>query len=67
MADEALRDLGIFAFVESHLFSTGGQHAEAVAEILCLVERLEELHTKVQVMIISPNLTMTLLYDVSRR
>ena len=46
-ADEALRDLGTFAFVASHLFSTGGWHLSAVAELLQLITRLEELHTEV--------------------
>ena len=45
-AEEALRDLGTFAFIASHLFSTGRQHSSAVAELLRLIERLEELHTK---------------------
>ena len=39
----------------------------AVAKLLRLIERLEELHTKVQGMISSPHLAMTLLYDVLRR
>ena len=47
-ADDALRDLSTFAFVALHLFSTGGCHLSAVAKILCLIERLEELHTEVQ-------------------
>ena len=47
-ADKALRDLGTFAFVASHLFSAGGLHSSAVVELLCLIERLEELHAKVQ-------------------
>ena len=66
-ADEALRDLGTFTFVASHLFSAGGRHSSAVAELLRLVERLEELHTEVQGMISFPHLATTLLYDVSRR
>ena len=66
-ADEALRNLGTFAFVASQLFSTGGRHSSAVAELLRLIERLEELHTEVQGMISSPHLVTTLLYDVSRR
>ena len=36
--DEALGDLGTFAFITPHLFSSTGQHASAVAEILCLIE-----------------------------
>ena len=47
-AEEALRNLGTFAFVASHLFSTGGRHSSAVAELLRLIERLEELHTEVR-------------------
>ena len=63
-ADEALRDLGTFAFVASHLFSAGGRHSSAVAELFRLVERPEELHTEVQGMISSPHLATTLLFDV---
>ena len=65
--DEALRNLGTFAFVLSHLFSTAGRQASALAELLCLIERLEELHAKVQGMIIPPHLATKLLYDVSCR
>ena len=36
-ADEALRDLGTFAFVTLHLFSEGGSHLSAVADILHLI------------------------------
>ena len=50
-ADEALRDLGTFAFVASHLFSAGRRHLSAVNKLLRLIERLEELHTEVQGMI----------------
>ena len=57
-ADEALRDLGTFA---------GGSHLSAVAELLCLIERLEELHTKVQGMISYSHLATTFLFDVSLR
>ena len=39
----------------------------AVAEILRLIERLEELHTEVQGVISPPHLATTLLFDVSRR
>ena len=38
--DEALRDLGIFAVVASYLFSAGGWHWSAVAELLRLIKRL---------------------------
>ena len=46
--DDDLRELGTFAFVALHLFSAGGHHLSAVAKLLRLIERLEELHTKVQ-------------------
>ena len=58
-ADEALRDVGPFSFVALHLFSAAGRHASAVAEILRLIERMEELHTKVQGMITPPHLATT--------
>ena len=65
--EEALRNLGTFAFVASHLFSAGRRHSSAVAEILCLIERLEYLPTEVQGMISSPHIATTLLFDVLRR
>ena len=65
--DEALCNLGKFAFVALHLFSTGRRHLSDVTELLCLIERLEELHIKVQEMISSPQLSMKLIYNVSRR
>ena len=46
-ADDAICDLGTFAFVESHLFSMRGKHAVAVADIIRLIEILEEHHTEV--------------------
>ena len=66
-ADEALRDLGTFAFVALHLFYARGRHLSAVANLPCLIEILEDLHTEVQEMISSPHLSTTLLFDVSRR
>ena len=60
--DEAFHDLGTLTFVASHLFSAGGRHSSAVANLLRLIERLEELHTEVQGMISSPHLATTLLY-----
>ena len=63
-ADKALRDLGTFAFVASHLLSAGRRHSSAFAEIIRFIERLEELHTEVQGMISSPHLSRTLIYDV---
>ena len=66
-ADEALRDLSTFFFVLLHLFSAAGQHTSAVAELLRIIERLEELHIKVKEIITSPHLATTILYDVSHR
>ena len=66
-ANEALCDLGTFAFVALHLFSVGECNSSAVTKILRLIERLEEFHTKVQGMIPYPYLNTTLLYNVSRR
>ena len=66
-ANEELWDLGTFAFVASHLFSAGGRHLSDIAELLCRTKRTEELHTEVQVIISSPNLSMTLIYDFSWR
>ena len=43
-ADKALRNLGTFAFVAVHLLSAERRHAAAVMELLCLIERLENLH-----------------------
>ena len=40
-ADEGLCDLVTFFFVALHLFSAGGRHAAAVAELFCLIEILE--------------------------
>ena len=40
-AEEALCDLGPFAFVASYLFSAGGRQFSAIVEILRLIERLE--------------------------
>ena len=62
---EVLRKLGTFAFVVSHLFSAGRQDSSAVAELIRLITRLEELHTEVQGIISSPRLATTLLLDVS--
>ena len=65
--DEVLCDLGMFAFVTSHLLSAVSRHSSVVADILCLVERLEDTHTKVYWIISSPHLSTTLIYDVLRR
>ena len=64
--NEALRGLGTFAFVASHLFSAEGRHSSSVSELLRLIEKLEELHTKMQGMISPPNLASTLLFNVLR-
>ena len=50
-ADETLSDLGMFAFISLHLFSAGGRHLSAVADIVLLIERLEKLHIEEQEMI----------------
>ena len=63
-ADKALRDLGTFAFVASHLFSTEERHLSTVAKLLRLIERLEELHTEMQGIISSPHRSTTVLFDV---
>ena len=54
-AEEALRDLGKFSFVAPHISSAGRRNLLAVAELLCIIERLEDLHTKAQRMISSPS------------
>ena len=66
-ADEALCNLGTFAFVASHLFSTEGKHTSAVTKLLSLIGILEELHFEVHEMITTPYLATTLLYAVSRQ
>ena len=64
-ADEVLHNLGMFAFVISHLFSAGVRHSSAIVELLHLIESLEELHTKLQGIISSPHLATKIIYDVS--
>ena len=41
--DETLRKLGMFDFVSLHLFSAVRRHSPAIAELLHLIERLEEI------------------------
>ena len=65
-ADEALLNLDIFYFIVLHLLSVGGIHAVSVMDLLHIIERLEDIQTEVQGMITLPNLTMVLLYDISR-
>ena len=65
--DEALNNLGTFAFVASHLLSAFGCHSSDLVDLLRLVESLEEIHTEVQGMVSSPHLAPTLLYDALRR
>ena len=65
--DEALCRLVTFDFVALHLFSSGGQQTVEVTNILHFIERLDKLHTEVQVVITSPHLSITLLYDLLRR
>ena len=45
--DKALRNLGIFAVVALHLFSSGGRYSSAITDLLRLIDRMEDLHTKV--------------------
>ena len=59
--DKTIHGLGTFYFVDLHLLSLGGRHSSAVADILRLIERIEELHTEAQRMILSPHLATTLL------
>ena len=66
-ADEALHNLGYVAFVSSALFSFYGQHTASVAEIICIVKRLEELHTEVQGNIKFPHIVTTIIYGMSMR
>ena len=61
-----LQDLGKFSFVASNIFSARGWHAASGAELLRLIERLEELHTKLKGTTTPPQLSTTLLFDVSR-
>ena len=65
--DKALRDLGTFAFIVFYLLSAGWIHVAIVAELLCLIDILEKIRTKVQGMITSNRLTPALLYDISWR
>ena len=58
--------MGTFAFVASHILSAAVRHASEVAELLRLINKLEELHTKVQEMIKSPHLATTLLFNMLR-
>ena len=43
----------------------GYLHSSTISDILCIIERPEELHTKVQGVISYPHISTTLLYDVS--
>ena len=60
-ADESLCILGTFALVALNIFSACRRHLSTVSDILRLIERLEELHTKVQGMISSPHISTKLL------
>ena len=66
-ANEALCDPGMFDFVALHLLSAGGCHSSTVNKLLCLIERLEGLHTKVQGVISSPHLATIFFCNVSRQ
>ena len=56
----------MFYFVNFHLFSAGGRHLSNFAELPCLIDITQELHTKVQGMILSTNISTTLMYNVLR-
>ena len=66
-SDEALCDLGIFFSVASYLSFVVRRQSSAIVEILCLIEKLEDLHTEVQGIISSPNISTGLIYNVSQR
>ena len=51
-------------FVTVHLFNVGVRHAASVADILRLIERLEELQTYVHGMMKHPHPATTLLFDM---
>ena len=65
--DEALWNFVKFNFVTLNLFSAGRRNSPAVTELLGLIERLEEIHTKAQGIISSHHLARTILYNVSQR
>ena len=46
--DEALSDLGTLSFIASHLLSASERHSSVIMELLCLIERMQELQTEVQ-------------------
>ena len=56
-----------FAFVALHLFSAERGHVAAFTDILHLIVRPEDIHTKVHGMMTSSCLATTLIYDVSRQ
>ena len=63
-ADKALWYLDMFDFVALHLASSGRRHSSTLMELLGFIKRLWEIHTKVQGVVSSPHLSMTLLYGV---
>ena len=65
--DDGLRNLVTLAFVTLHLFYPGGHHVAVIAEILLLIEILEELRINVHGMITYLHFSTTLLFDMSRR
>ena len=54
-AYEALCNLGTSFFVVSHFFYMGKHHMAAIMQILFLIGRLEEIHTKEHGMITYPH------------
>ena len=63
--EEALLNLGTFAFVSFHLFYAGGQNLSVIADLLRLIGIPEDLHTEVQGMSSSPHLANTSLQCVT--
>ena len=63
--DKVLYFLGTLSSVVSYLLSTGGRHMAAIAELFCLIEILDYLHTKFRGVITSLHLTKTLMFDLS--
>ena len=55
-AYRALHNLGTFDFVALNLFSAGGRQWSVVAELLRLIEMIEDPHTEVQGIISYPHL-----------
>ena len=64
--DDALCNMVTFSFVASHLLYAVGINVAAVADLLRLIESLEEIHTEVKGVITSPHLATTITNNVLR-